>query len=60
MTNEVIVLAEDSETRDNLAEVIERIANEGPEGMAHPRALDAALDRILCDIDAAFEVRRRV
>lgn len=59
MVTETVELATDSEVRDNLAEVIEQIAAEGPEGMAHPRALDAALDRILGDIDAGFECRRR-
>jgi hypothetical protein len=59
MTTETVELASDEHTRDNLAEVIEQIASEGPEGMAHPRALDAALDRILGDIDASFECHRR-
>jgi hypothetical protein len=60
MTTETVELASDPEVRDNLAEVIEQIAEEGPEGMAHPRALDAALDRILGDIDARFECCERL
>jgi hypothetical protein len=59
MTIETVELSSDEQTRDGLAEVIEQIASEGPEGMAHPRALDAALDAILGDIDARFECRRR-
>lgn len=59
MVTETVELASDEETRDNAAELIERIAAEGPEGLAHPRALDAALDAFLGDIDARFECRKR-
>jgi hypothetical protein len=60
MSIETVELASDDATRSTLAEVIEQIAREGPEGMAHSRSLDAALDAILGDIDARFECRRRV
>lgn len=48
-------MADDNTARDGVAEVLEQIAAEGPEGFAHPRALDAALDAIFSIIDQHYE-----
>lgn len=36
----------DDDCRETIAHIVTQIASEGPEGLAHPRALDAALDAI--------------
>lgn len=36
--------------RDELARIVEQIAQEGPEGLSGPRALDVALDAIVCTV----------
>lgn len=44
-----------SDTRDEIARILEQISSEGSQAFTHPRALDAALDAIFCTITEPYK-----